>query len=73
MGTGKTIPQSWCRDCRSQGLRDTGEDDNWLLRSNVILIRIYIIYHQLKGIYKICAKEEKLFLNRIASSLYIYF
>ncbi|MFA6782781.1 MAG: hypothetical protein WCR90_06195 [Sedimentibacter sp.] len=26
--TGKIIPQSWCRDCRSQGLRDAGEDDN---------------------------------------------
>ena len=28
METGKTIPQSWCRDCRLQGLRDADEDDD---------------------------------------------
>lgn len=28
MGSGKTIPQSWCRDCRSQGLHNASEDDN---------------------------------------------
>ena len=27
MGDGKRIPQSWCRDCRLQGLRNTNEDN----------------------------------------------
>lgn len=28
MGAGKTIPQSWCRDCRLQGLRESDEEDD---------------------------------------------
>lgn len=28
MGAGNIIPQSWCRDCRLQGLRDDDEDDD---------------------------------------------
>ncbi len=28
VGSGKSIPQSWCRDCRSQGSSNTDDDDD---------------------------------------------
>ncbi len=27
MGDGRTIPQSWCRDCRSSGGQDDDDDE----------------------------------------------